>query len=201
MGGIYFFDIFFDASINSAKWLPANSTDITISQGSGELKYTVDATYSGSSNTATLTSVPTFNFTNKTVDVDLPSPSTNIGVFGVAPSGGTYLMIYDTNNSANNATIIVDQDALICRRSNNGSNSQDTTGNIAHTKWRINHNSSDNTWRFYTWNGSSWTLQFTSAAANWNPTSTKIQIGAYIYGTNQVNVVSRLDNLTSTAIW
>jgi prepilin-type N-terminal cleavage/methylation domain-containing protein len=197
-----FADNFNDNSIDSAKWTTSNSADVSITETSNEMRFAADSSFSGSLNVAYLTSVPVFNFTGKRVDVDVPSPSTNLGNSGGSPSGGSILNIADTNNSNNSIAIYSDQSSMGYRRSNNGSYSILTTGlGISDTKWRIEHVSADNTWKFSTWNGSSWVLRFTSVAANWNPTSVTIGLIGYIYGPNQVNVTTRFDNIDSDATY
>lgn len=199
--GTAFTDNFDDNSIDAAKWTASNSTDITVSETSGELRMAADASYSGSLNIAFLTSVPSFDFTGKKVEVDLPSPSTNLGVSGASPAGGTGIRVQDNGNADNYAELFVDSDSNTYRRSNNGSNSQTSsaTGHSTNTKWRITHNL-DNTWTFATFDGS-WTDRFTSVAADWNPTSVKIRLYGYIYGSNQQSVTSRFDNLVSDATY
>lgn len=197
-----FADNFDDNSIDATKWTSEPSTDIIPAETSSEMRFPADASFSGSLNIAFLNSVPSFDFTGKKVEVDLPSPSTNLGVSGASPGGGTGIRIQDNNNANNYAEIFVDNDSNTYRRSNNGSNSESSsaTGHSTNTKWRITHNL-DNTWTFATFDGGSWTDRFTSVAANWNPTSVKIRLYGYIYNANQVNVTSRFDNVTSDALY
>lgn len=196
MRGAILFDNFDDNSIDTAKWTATGSADIAIAEISTELRISADAIYSGSANQGDLTSVSSFNLTGKTIQVDVPSPSTNLGT-GASAAGGSQFLVQDTGNANNQVYTLTDSANIFFRRSNNGtlSGTNNTTGVTSHTKWRMVHNPNDNTWLFYTWTGSAWSLRFTSAAANWNPTSCKIALIGYIYGANQTNIATRFDNL------
>ena len=199
----YFQDLFNDNLIDSAnKWTIVNSADLTLTeQSSTHLRITADASYSGSANGASVTSIPAFDFTGRQAKLSLLNPGSMLGTFGASPSGGTQFVISDTNDPDNYALIVVDQDTIFYRRSNNGTTSESSETHSSHVIWIIEHVASNNTWRFYTALDATSTpvLQFTSAAANWNPTSVKIGLGGYIYGTNMQSQTTQFDSIVTDA--
>lgn len=200
---IAFTDDFNDNVNDPTKWSITNSADITVTETSGEKRFSADASYSGSVNVAYCSSVPVFNFTGKSVQVELPSIGAMLGnTIPIAGSGGSFFQIVDTGNSNNWAMMGFDSGTFYNWLSNNGTNSMQTSGaGNGDTKWKITHDSVNNKWQFLTWNGSSFTLRFTSAVATWNPTSVRVQMYCYIYGTNMQSVTSRFDNLISDATY
>jgi hypothetical protein len=203
-----FQDNFDDNSLDPLKWTAVNGLDISLSESSGEIRIAVDGIYNGTgtNDISYIQSVPVLDFRGKFAQVDLPSPSTNLGVVGtVGPfpsSGGTELWIRDSNNTGNHVQITVDQHVIYFRLFSGGSMQDEATtatGYNSHTKWKLEHNNSNNTWDFYTFDGSDWIHQHTSPAASWLPSQSHVLLIGYLYSANQINVTTRFDNLLTNA--
>lgn len=166
-----FEDDFNDNSINVAKWLAANSADVTVSEQSAAIRFAMDASYSGSANMATLTSVPTFNATGKNVEIAAPS-YINIG----GNTWGFRLINTLTNGYVSFHIGTTNYVAELVNTSGTAV-SNGITHNATYTRWRIRHSTTGNPWRFDTYTSGAWTertsLSFTSGNP-WSPTAVKV---------------------------
>ncbi len=196
-----FVDNFDDNSISALLWTKVNSTDVTITESSGQINFASDASFSGSTNSATLTSVPSFDFTGKTLEIDLVSGSGGLGQSNLQ-SAGSQVLVFDNADSTNVAGIFVDQNGMGYFRNNHGTGSSSSeTYSTNFQGYRIQHISADNTWKLWVKVSGVWTLKFTTAAANWNPTNVKIQLVAYIYGSTGQSKTTTFDNVSSNALY
>jgi hypothetical protein len=66
-------------------------------------------------------------------------------------------------------------------------------------RWRIEHVSSTNTWKFSSYDGATWTLEHTSSAQDWTPDDVNIRLIAGTFDSVASPGVFTVDNLTTDA--
>jgi hypothetical protein len=190
----------FIGSLDTSKWLATDSADIAITTTGSALRFTADASYSGTSNTASVISVPTVNFNGKIFNILYSTASNRIGT---ASDGLVEFVIRDVNNANNYVTIRRENNLMTYRLSNNGvfdelANTSNGTTNLEQI---IIHDTVNNLWKFYTVNGFTHVLQYTTSTASWNPTAVKIEISATISGTGTQGAVITFNHLYSNSTY
>lgn len=196
-----FQDNFDDNSIDPAlwtvsAWLAQDQTGVTIAEASQQLTITLPASSSGSHYNSLL-SVPIVDFTDKTLDCDFvvypdPAHETNCGLEIVKNSDSTKFV---------RATTSVGNMQLRASAPNNTGFEFVGSSYSTYQKWRIQHASSTNQWKFYSYDGASWTLRRTSTAQTWNPTDMQIRILAGTFASITAPGVFTVDNLVTDATY
>lgn len=199
-GSNTFEDNFDDNSIDPALWSTTVGADIAIAETGGQMTLATDASYSGGGgNFSELVSVPSLDFAGATFQIDL----VQMPVVGFSYNFLFYIYIYNTANANQNIYYqIQETDNGYFERANSGASHDDFffTWDGSVTKIKFIHDNSVNEWQYWTFNGTTWTLEYTSLAATWNPTSCKIRIGAFISGP-AANQTIILDNLITDATY
>jgi type 1 fimbria pilin len=196
-----FQDNFDDNSIDPAlwsvsAWLAQSQTGVTIAEASQQLTITLPANASGSFYNSLL-SVPVMDFQDKTLDCDFvtypdPAHETNCGLEIVKAS--------DSSKFARLTTSIGNMQMRASAPNNTGFQFVGSSYST-YQKWRIQHVSSSNQWKFYSYDGASWTLRRTSTAQAWTPNDMQVRILAGTFASITAPGVFTVDNLTTDATY
>lgn len=173
-----FSDNFDDNSIDPSKWevydwdwigYPAEDPGVgSITETGGKLNLTPGNEYSP---TKAIRTVEDINFVGKTLEFDIEWGDVDPAGFGVA----VYRMPY--NEEFANIEIYNGYGALQTSPAWMGDYPDHDP---AITAWRLNHDDSNNTWRFYSKVGGVWTLLFTSDVESWTPDQCRVEF--YVVG-------------------
>lgn len=168
-------DDFNDNSISTARWTATLGTGTAIDEVSQRLELTPRSNGVGY---ALLTSSNTYDLVGKRLEFDVVQLANQAGFI----EGGVQFL--DSANNANRVLINTGAGYLLYRRSNNGSNSDASPGiyDYPFTKFAMEHTSSTNTWRFYSYNAGVWTLRHAPPASTWTPSAVNLQIFSGSYG-------------------
>ncbi len=190
-----------DIIVGSSLWTLVDSDpNVVFSNSNGQLVNTI--TSLAGTNGSELATVPTFNFTNKEVSIDIVQWDVLFNT-GASTSQGFYLRVYDPAVPTRSMLLGKEQFQINYTANNQGVvETGAASGSIPNTlnKLRIKHRASDNRWLFYLWNTSAvpfWDLRFTSAVQSWSPTNMKISLTSYEYHGLPGTQPTIVDNLIS----